>query len=53
MLKPTHKSVTFTAAEMAEDAPPDTDFSKMRYLGRGRAALDLAPYQPGPRRRKT
>jgi len=42
MLKPTHKSVKFTAAEMAEDAPADTDFSKTRYLGRGAAGMEMA-----------
>ena len=42
MCKPTHRNVKFSAAEMAEDVPSDTDFSKMRYLGRGQAAMELA-----------
>ena len=37
----THRNVRFTAAEMAENAPRDTDFSKMRYLGRGSEGLEM------------
>jgi hypothetical protein len=37
-----HRKVVFTAAEMASDLPKELDFSKLKYLGRGPAALEKA-----------
>jgi hypothetical protein len=37
-----HRQVRFTAAEMASDVPKELDFSKVKYVGRGPAALAKA-----------
>jgi hypothetical protein len=37
-----YRNVRFTAAEMASDVPKELDFSKVKYVGRGPAALAKA-----------
>ena len=40
MPKPRIKKVKFTPAEMAYELPEELDLGKLRYIGRGLAALD-------------
>jgi hypothetical protein len=42
MPKPTHKSVKFSAAEMADEGTDELDFKKLVYIGRGPAAIQKA-----------
>ena len=39
MAKSKHKEVKFSAKEMADDLPDELDFSKLRYVGRGKEAI--------------
>jgi hypothetical protein len=39
MAKPKHKEVKFSAKEMADDLPDELDFSKLKFVGRGKDAI--------------
>ena len=42
MPKPTHREVKFSKEEMEYEIPDDLDLSKLRYIGRGRGAIEMA-----------
>ncbi len=42
MKKLTHKEVKFSAAEMADDGTDEIDFSRTRFVGRGREGLETS-----------
>ena len=37
-----HRSVRFSAREMSEDLPAELDFGKLKFIGRGPKAIELA-----------
>ena len=37
-----HRSVKFSAREMSEDLAADLDFGKLKFIGRGRKAIEIA-----------
>ena len=37
-----HRSVNFSASEMAEDLPADLDFGRLKFIGRGPKAIEAA-----------
>jgi len=39
MAKPKHREVTFSEKEMADDLPDELDFSKLKFIGRGKSAI--------------
>ena len=42
MNKIVHKSVRFSPAEMADDGSDEIDFCRTRFVGRGRAGMEMA-----------
>lgn len=42
MAKVNHKSVRFSAKELAEDLPPGLDFKRLKLIGRGPRAIEAA-----------